>query len=271
VQLRRDQLKRTQALFELGSVARGDVLKQQVTVSQAELDDIAAEQNIVVQRALLAAVVGLETGEPVEIDTTLTEVRIEADSVAVLRDAFEQRPELAEFRARLRAAQANLGAAQAGRYPSFGAGYQYTFRTPGFASSFNEIDNFDQSSGYLSLSWALFDGLFSKGRIREARAQKLQAQYALRQTELAVVVEVQQALQAATQASEQIQVARAGLDAAEEDLKLTQEKYNVGSATVIELIDSQVALTRAQVQYINAVADAHVAEMQLARARGQRF
>jgi outer membrane protein TolC len=45
----------------------------------------------------------------------------------------------------------------------------------------------------------------------------------------------------------------------------------VGSATVIELIDSQVALTRSSVEYINALADAHVAEMQLRRARGESF
>lgn len=271
LKLRRDQLARTEALFELGSVARGDVLKQQVTVSQAELDDIAARKNIVVQEALLSAVLDLKIGVDAQIDTTLTEATFEVDSAAVMRDALAQRPELAAFRARLRSAQASLGAAQGGRYPTADASLRYDFRVPGLPNSLNEIDNYDQMAGYITLRWPLFDGLFSKGRIKEARAQQLQAEYALQQTELNVIVEVQQALQAARQALDQNRVARDGLAAAQEDLKLTQEKYNVGSATVIELIDSQVSLTRAAVQYINARADAHVAEMGLRRARGERF
>jgi len=54
-------------------------------------------------------------------------------------------------------------------------------------------------------------------------------------------------------------------------LKLSQEKYNVGSATVLDLIDAQVALTRARSDYISALADAQVAQMQLRRARGEKF
>ena len=271
VKLRQDQLARTQALFDLGSVARGDVLKQQVTVSQAQQEDIAAGKNIIVQRALLAAVLGLDVGTTVDIDTTLTATAIAVDSAAVFRDALRQRPELAEYRARLAAARANLGGAQGGRYPSLGGNVSYSFQTAGFPDDWQTIDENARWSASLSLNVPVFDGLFSKGRIREAAARQLQAEYALQQQELAVVVEVEQALQAASQAQEQISVARAGFDAAQEDLKLTQEKYNVGSATVIELVDSQVSATSAAVDLINALADAHIAEMQLKRARGDKF
>ena len=64
---------------------------------------------------------------------------------------------------------------------------------------------------------------------------------------------------------------RDGLLASEEDLKLSQEKYNVGSATVLELIDAQVNHVRAQSEYVSAVADAHVALVRLRRVRGERF
>ena len=68
-----------------------------------------------------------------------------------------------------------------------------------------------------------------------------------------------------------IEVATNGLKSAEEDLKLSQEKYNVGSGTILELIDAQVALQRARSNQVQALTEARVADALVARVRGQRF
>lgn len=270
--LTQSQLKRTQALFELGSVAKGDVLKQQVQVSQAQLDEINSRSAIEVERARLVGVLGLDPGSRLEIDTTLTETTLPVDSAAVWRDAFANRPELASARASLSSARASLGGAQGRRYPSLSGGLGYSYGiTDHFPKSFREIDDNSSRTVSLGLSVPIFDGRNARGAIQQARARKLQAEYEVRSQELAVGVDVQAALQAASQARERIQVTRDEQAAAEEDLKLSQEKYNVGSATVLELIDAQVALTRARSDYISALADAQVAQMQLRRARGERF
>jgi outer membrane protein TolC len=82
---------------------------------------------------------------------------------------------------------------------------------------------------------------------------------------------VREALEAVRQANEGLEVATSGLRSAEEDLKLSQEKYNVGSGTILELIDAQVALQRARSNQVTALTQARVAEAQIARVRGQRF
>jgi len=272
VQLAQDQLKRTQALFELGSVAKGDVLKQQVQVSQSQLDEINARTAIEVERARLVSFLGLEPTTKLEIDTTLTEAAVQFDSASVWKDAFANRPELAAARADLASAGAQLGGAQGRRYPTLGgaATYSYSLNNK-FPGSFDEIDGNSSRNLSLSFNLPIFDGRFTKGQINEAKARKLQAEYAMRTQELLIAVDVNTALQAAYQARERINVTRDGLASAEEDMKLSQEKYNVGSATVLDLIDAQVALTRARSDYISALADAQVAQMQLRRARGEKF
>ena len=50
---------------------------------------------------------------------------------------------------------------------------------------------------------------------------------------------------------------------AEEDLKLVQEKYSVGSATILEVLDAQVSLIRSNSILINIIHDARVEEMNL--------
>ena len=64
-------------------------------------------------------------------------------------------------------------------------------------------------------------------------------------------------------------MARRGLESATENLKLTQEKYNVGSATILDLIDAQVSLQRAQSDTVVGLAAIRVAEAQLNRVRGR--
>jgi outer membrane protein TolC len=272
VQLAKDQLKRTQALFELGSVAKGDVLKQQVQVSQSRLDEISARTAIEVERERLVSFLGLDPATKLDIDTTLTESTVQFDSAAVWKDAFANRPELVAARAQVAAAGADLGAAQGRRYPTLTgqAAYRYS-QNLRFAQTTTEFSNNSNRSLGLNLNFPIFDGRFTKGQINEAKARQLQAEYNLRTQELLIAVDVNTALQAAYQAQERMSVTRDGLASAEEDLKLSQEKYNVGSATVLDLIDAQVALTRARSDYISALADAQVAQMQLRKARGEKF
>ena len=63
-------------------------------------------------------------------------------------------------------------------------------------------------------------------------------------------------------------VAQRAIDSATENLKLTQQKYNVGSATILELIDAQVQLQRAQSDVVSALAGMRVAEATVEKVRG---
>ena len=64
-------------------------------------------------------------------------------------------------------------------------------------------------------------------------------------------------------------MAQGAIESAAENLKLTQQKYNVGSATILELIDAQVQLQRAQSDGVSALAAIRVAEAQIDRVRGR--
>ena len=269
--LTQDQLKRTEALFELGSVAKGDVLKQKVSVSQAQQELIRDRRAILIERARLANLLGLDPSKEIPIDTTLTEPLLVADSTAVYADALNNRPELAEARSLVQSADASVASAQGLRYPSIDGNLNYSFTTPGWPESFNQVKAIDNWNLNFTLNIPIFDGLNAKGQIRQAEARKLQAQYALRNQELLIAVEVEEALQAVSLSRERLEVARDGLAAAEEDLKLSQEKYNVGSATVLELIDAQVSRARSQSEFVSALADAHIAVIQLRRVRGEPF
>ena len=50
---------------------------------------------------------------------------------------------------------------------------------------------------------------------------------------------------------------------AEEDLKLVTERYSLGSATILEVLDAQVSLMRSKSSLINTIHDARIQEASL--------
>jgi len=58
------------------------------------------------------------------------------------------------------------------------------------------------------------------------------------------------------------------VDSAEEDLRLSQERYQQGLGTVLELLEAQVNLTRARDTLVNALTVLKISEAALDKARG---
>ena len=81
--------------------------------------------------------------------------------------------------------------------------------------------------------------------------------------------EVHRALLGYQEAIERTALANRTVESATENENLLQQKYNVCSATILDLVDSQVQLQRAQVSLVSALAAIRVAEATLAQVRGR--
>ena len=280
LQLARDDERRVHTLFEVGSVSRSDVLKARVRTAQSQLDSIAARQSVLVQRDLLASFIGLEEARLGEVDTVLTVTPREYEEVSLLREAEANRPDLKAAEADMKAARAGLTAARLSWLPYVALSGSATYHPVSTSTSTvrdtvgkltisgrNEADR--QVSGRVALNWDFFDGLATSSRNASARARlaRVQAAYDVLRRNLAG--EVHEALLTYQQALGAEAVAGSAVESATESMKLTQQKYNVGSATILDLIDAQVQLQRAQSQLVSALAGIRVAEARLDQVRGR--
>ena len=260
------ELQRTNSLFELGMVAKSDVLKAQVRVSTSKLDGIRDRGNVVDERARLARLIGQDPTDELRASDKLTETPVVVDSAAVFGEALTRRADLLAAHESWQASRSRAGAARASFLPYIGAQVSYSNGNPHGLQPFS---NFSSRAATIGVSFPLLDGVVGKkGQIQQAEARAEQNRYAYERKRLDVEVEVREAISAARQANEGIDVAESGLASAEEDLKLSQEKYNVGSATILELIDAQVQLQTAQSNVVKALAAIRVAEAQVNRVRG---
>ena len=282
VTLAQDQLERAETLFELGSVARNDVLQARVNLQQARLDEISARNAVEVQRARLAQILGLSVITPLEISSTIPPpgtLAGEVDSSAIYREALEERPDLNAARESVNSAKADLGSAKADYLPElFGrVNWFWTWRQgidrvtvddPPPPQVF-ELDNDNEGwSATAGVQFNIFDGLLREGQVNAAKGSLASERSRLFQQELAVQVEVKEAILGVREASQSIAAAQEGVSLAEENLKLAQERYQVGSGTILELNEAQQSLTESRSALVDAEAALRVAEARLDRARG---
>jgi len=76
------------------------------------------------------------------------------------------------------------------------------------------------------------------------------AQAAAADTRRAVTAQLAQQIAALTTAYEKIDIARANVAAATEDLRVQNERYRVGAATILDLLTSQASLTQAEQNFV---------------------
>ena len=299
-QARNDE-RRVRALFEVGSVSRSDILKAQVATAQSQLDSLSARQNVVVQRVALADQIGLPEPALGDIDTLLTAEVHQYDEGALVSEASRDRPDLLAAEASLNAANAALSSARLARLPylsvsgsaEFSPFSSFTRKQFGTFPITEPFLNPDSSigsrvvgyetdpetsgrstidriyRGTVAINWDIFSGFATDARIASARANVLRALDARDALRRNLEAEVHQSLLDYRRALESREVTIRALDAAAENLNLIQQKYNVGSATILELVDARVNLQRAQSDHVSALAGIRVAEAAIDRVRGR--
>jgi outer membrane protein TolC len=275
LRLSRDNERRVRALFEVGSVSKSDVLKAQVQTAQSTLDSLLAVNQITVQRNVLAALIGIPEASLGEIDTTLQDTQQAYDEAQILAEAEKNRPDIRAAEESVKSANAGVNAARFLRIPFVSLSGQaiinskFSSTTDPALASDGSFKTDREYIGAVALNWNFFDGFVTESRMAAANSGRARARENLAALKRNLAGEVRQALQSYREVIEGVDVARRAVDSAQENLKLIQQKYNVGSATILDLIDAQVQLQRAASQLVTARSAVWVGQASIDRVRGK--
>jgi len=128
-----------------------------------------------------------------------------------------------------------------------------------------------QDHGWIAgaqLSWNLFDGLRTQGRIREATANYERAEVDLDDRTRTIQLEVRTAYSNFIEAREVLESQRKVVEQAEEALRLASARSEAGTGTQLDVLSAQTALTEARTTQIQALHDYETARARLQRAIG---
>jgi outer membrane protein len=263
VAVAKEDLKTAQQLFGAGTAAHADVLREQVTLADAQVRQVEADNAAAIANASLANMLNVDLGSAIDATESLEVSPPPFTLDEVLSDARSRRPELGASQSAVRIAEDAVRAARAGTLPTVALQIQNASLTP----NFENIPQ-PQLSETLSVTWKLFDGGLTHGKVAEATADVDKAKINLQQLENGVDLEARRAYLDYVAAQARLGAARYGQTSADENLRVTRIRYSAGVGTSLELSDALLADTQAQTQYVSAQAQLRTALVALERAAG---
>lgn len=271
VELLQRQLLDVKNRYEAGTVSNFEVLRAEVALANAQPALITARNDyrlaIEELRQALGYVAESETNvtKVPEFLGTLEFKPATFDLRSALSTAREQRPDLLRLEKLTAAAEEGVVVRQAGRLPTVSAFGSYDWRRSPVSSPRSSLDGWTVG---LQSSWDIFDGRATAGRVAQARSFLEQTKLAFAEAQLSVDVEVRRAISTFQQAGELAEASQKVVEQAEEAVRLADARYSAGTATQLDVLTSQVDLTTARLNQVQAYYSYNVAVASVRNAMG---
>ena len=279
----RQQLRRNSTFLELttarnrvGQASMYDVRQAEVAFNSSEVDLLRSLQAESETKIELFRRMGVNPPAPVQevaLSDSFPVREPEYDLEALLAEARDNQPRIKALEARQAAAEATLKSAKSAYFPSLtaGIGKQWYTNEGDSLTTFPFGFTGTPLAGGITLSLPIFQGFNRSTRVVQARADQMDATERLRAIDLQVRADVTSRLLALETTWRTLAIQDRSRTAAGEQLKLANERYRLGSGTVLELSDALNAVTRADAAYINAVYDNHRALVALYASIGRDY
>ena len=260
-----------QDMIAVGKGLKVDLLRVRVRLADIEQQIIAEENRLDAMHRLLANQLGLETEQkrlPLEGELSF-EVPAVSEQVP-WKQIYGRRQDYQALQNELAAAGKFLTAARGEYWPRLDLRGTYggrwaagdTVAQPGAS------DAEDVGSIGLQMEMPLFAGGEISARVARARAEQYALQSRLRELKLQIRMEVQNARDALSADTKRLQTTKAAIAEAREALEIEQLKYGLGKGTIVDVLDAQDALLRAQTNHARAMAAFNADLARLALANG---
>ena len=256
-------LRDTKLQFEVGVVAKVDVLRSEVELANAKQDLIVAQNAYDLAMAKLNNIIGLPLTTELSVKGDLSYVNFEADLATTIDTALRQRPEISQSTDAAKIAQEAVTVAKAGYLPTVVATYSTGWNDTTFAGG----NNYNWTA-YLTTSWTFMDSGLTAGSVKKAVEGYHKAQEQLKQTVDGVRLEVRSTYLSLKAAGQAIQTSSAAVGLAEEDYKIKVIRYQAGVGTNLDVLDAQVALTKAKNNFLKAMYSYNTLRAQIDKEMG---
>jgi outer membrane protein TolC len=257
-----EQLKVAKDKLAAGSATRSDTLRSAVEVGNARLQFLTAQTSQASTRASLARLVGFDGPVQPVSDSALFDFT-PLDTAALRGELLRSAPSIVAAEAGAKAAEASVAVTRAQYFPTIRGSFNQNWT----GTAVGALE--DRWSASVSLNWNLFNGFAREASITRSAVTRESARAEAEDSRRLASAQLTQQLATLASSRAQIDISTGSLAAATEDLRVVQERYRLGAATIVEVLTSQEALDQAEVNLIRARLDFLVARAQLEALMGR--
>jgi outer membrane protein len=248
-------------LVEEGVVVRNDLLAVKVQTASVKQASLATQNTLDVARAVYNRALGRPLASPVVLQE-IADRPLDDDVDRLTSIAISRRPETAKLSALARSLRNQADAVKADSLPQFFA-----------VGGYNSVENrYFVNEVFTTVSVVGEWNLFDSGRNKHKSEQLMQSAEALIRTrtdvETKIALQVRSAWLAVHTAREQLAVNETAIESADENLRVSRNRYEQETVTNTVVQDAVTLRTAAYNLYHNSKYDIAIATMRLRRAVG---
>jgi len=265
---RKSHLKDAKAYYKAGLIPKNDMLQSEVQLAGAEIELIRA-MNL---SAMALARLNTLLRRPVENETQVEDIlKYEPSEISfdqAVQQAKEHRPELKQSEIAIEQADKSITLSRAPYLPAVTVSANYLKQGDNVLAGKYPLGPSEVKTAEATLEWRFWAWGQSKDEVAVAKYNMKKAQE--NEVDLLdnIILQVREAFLDIKEFEYNIIVTEKAIEQAEEDYRINQSRYQAQLSTSTDVLDAQTRLTRARINYFNALYNYKISLMRLAWATG---
>jgi outer membrane protein len=256
------------AFFDVGIVAKNDVLQAEVRLANAKQGQVNADNALALAKSSFNTLLRREISAPLNLVDILDYTPSLYTLENSIEEALRQRPEIKAADLTVDQAKQAVTIARSGYFPTISLAGNY-------GKTADEIyldGRWNERWTVQALATLAFSDWWRLGyKVGESKVKVSQAQEAKYQVVDNIILEVKQNYINMVQSEKNIDVAKKSIEQAEENQRLNEERYKYQVATATDVLDAVTLLAQARLNYYTALTVYNIAKASLERAMGRMY
>lgn len=267
----KETLKTTETSFEQGVVSEYDLIRAKVQVNNLNPTYISAKNGLELAILQLKMILSLPHDQEIVFVENLEDFsdRIISVSAAESERAANNNSDIRQLDLNIVSLKHSLRMINSQHLPSLSAFGQYSYQTQSDDFKFADYNWVGSAAVGLQLSIPIFNGRTVVNKAKQLKISlqelELQKQYAADGIEL----QIQSAINSMKAAQEQLLVNKDAINQAERGYEIAKVRYQTGTGTILELNDSELSMTQANLNYQQSLYDFLTAQTNLEKVLGR--
>ena len=252
--------------FDLGMASQYDLLRAELAFSATKPDVLRVENLLETSVLGLKLMLGLPPTQEVRLQGELGYRQVQMELTSLLQNSLSNRSELLQLKMEKQKINNLLKITWAQYIPNFSLVAAYSSQSDNFRFTKGNWQNYYNIS--LGVSFPIFTGLKRSAQVGEMNVLKKIMDLNVRQLSDATRLQVESGYRTISQEYENIQMGLKNMESAKEGVRIAELNYREGMITILELNSSYNELTRAKVNYLQALYNYNIAIAELEKITG---
>ena len=267
----KETLKTTQTSFEQGVVSEYDLIRAKVQVNNLNPTYISAKNGLELAILQLKMILSLPQDQEIVFVENLEDFsdRIISVSAAESERAANNNSDIRQLDLNIVSLKHSLRMINSQHLPSLSAFGQYSYQTQADDFKFADYNWVGSAAVGLQLSIPIFNGRTVVNKAKQLKISLQELELQKQDVSDRVELQSQSAINSVKAAQEQLLVNKDAINQAERGYEIAKVRYQTGTGTILELNDSELSMTQANLNYQQSLYDFLTAQTNLEKVLGR--